>query len=72
MVVLEGVIFVVIIIFKLVTVFAAFGKEKKNWKKKAVWTFMELPAEDSIAQGISNRIWSFLPPAHQFYSSPGG
>jgi len=30
MVVLEGVIFVVIIIFKLVTVFAAFGKEKKN------------------------------------------
>lgn len=29
-VVLEGVIFVVIIIFKLVTAFAAFGKEKKN------------------------------------------
>lgn len=34
MVVLEGVIFVVIIIFKLVTVFAAFGKEKKKLKKK--------------------------------------
>ena len=36
MVVLEGVIFVVIIIFKLVTVFAAFGKEKKIEKKGCV------------------------------------
>lgn len=32
---------------------------------------MELPAEGSIAQGISNRIWSFSPPAHQFDHSPG-